>query len=82
MRKILAIIVLTLAAGALPAQEKYVPSAENLANREWFRDAKFGLFIHWGIYSMLADGEWVLTNKGLNEKELMRPELPGVLRCC
>ena len=69
MRKILAIIVLTLAAGALPAQEKYVPSAENLANREWFRDAKFGLFIHWGIYSMLADGEWVLTNKGLNEKE-------------
>lgn len=38
------------------AQEKYVPSQENLINREWFRDAKFGMFIHWGIYSMLADG--------------------------
>jgi alpha-L-fucosidase len=24
---------------------------------QWFRDAKFGMFIHWGIYSMLA-GEW------------------------
>lgn len=24
---------------------------------EWFRDAKYGLFIHWGLYSILA-GEW------------------------
>ncbi len=24
---------------------------------EWFRDAKFGLFVHWGPYSRLA-GEW------------------------
>ena len=54
------------------AQEKYVPSQENLINREWFRDAKFGMFIHWGIYSMLADGEWVLTNKSLNEAEYQK----------
>ena len=54
------------------AQEKYVPSQENLTNREWFRDAKFGMFIHWGIYSMLADGEWVLTNKSLNEAEYQK----------
>jgi alpha-L-fucosidase len=24
---------------------------------QWFRDAKFGMFVHWGLYSMLA-GEW------------------------
>ena len=24
---------------------------------DWFRDAKFGMFIHWGPYSQLA-GEW------------------------
>lgn len=24
----------------------------------WFRDARFGLFIHWGIYSIPAKGEW------------------------
>ena len=54
------------------AQKKYVPSQENLTNREWFRDAKFGMFIHWGIYSMLADGEWVLTNKSLNEAEYQK----------
>jgi len=27
------------------------------ADMEWFREAKFGMFIHWGLYSQLA-GEW------------------------
>lgn len=35
-------------------------------NREFFKQAKFGMFIHWGLYSLLA-GEW----KG------KRTELPG-----
>jgi len=26
-------------------------------NREWFKQAKFGLMIHWGLYSILS-GEW------------------------
>lgn len=26
-------------------------------NLHWFKDAKFGLFIHWGLYSQTA-GEW------------------------
>jgi alpha-L-fucosidase len=45
------------------AQEKYTPSPENLKNREWFENARFGLFIHWGVYSVLADGEWVMNNR-------------------
>jgi alpha-L-fucosidase len=28
---------------------------------EWWRDAKFGMFIHWGLYSQLGRGEWVLA---------------------
>ena len=36
---------------------------------QWFRDAKFGMFIHWGIYSMLGKGEWVLFNERLDVKE-------------
>ncbi|MBQ1984839.1 MAG: alpha-L-fucosidase, partial [Clostridia bacterium] len=23
-------------------------------NREWFREAKYGMMAHWGLYSMLA----------------------------
>ena len=29
------------------------------ANRQWFKDARFGMFIHYGLYSQLGSGEWV-----------------------
>lgn len=28
---------------------------------QWWRDAKFGMFIHWGLYSSLGRGEWVMA---------------------
>ena len=39
--------------------------AERLAAREWFRDAKFGMFVHWGVYSQLGQGEWVMENRSI-----------------
>ena len=33
-------------------------------NLKWFNEARFGLFIHWGIYSIPAKGEWSLFNDG------------------
>src|ERR1044072_657312 len=45
------------------AQAKYTPTPNNLGARHWFQDARFGLFIHWGVYSVLEDGEWVMQNK-------------------
>lgn len=51
------------------AQEKYVPSPENLEARKQFQDNKFGIFLHWGLYSMLAQGEWVMTNQNLDHME-------------
>jgi alpha-L-fucosidase len=47
---------------ASQAQTPTVPP-ERLAAREWFRQAGFGLFIHWGVYSQLGQGEWVMQNK-------------------
>ena len=29
------------------------------ANLQWFKDARFGMFIHYGLYSQLGKGEWV-----------------------
>lgn len=40
--------------------QAYIPSAGNLAAREKFQDDKFGVFIHWGVYSVLGNGEWVM----------------------
>jgi alpha-L-fucosidase len=45
---------------AARAQGSYQPSKENLQARQWFQDAKFGMFVHWGIYSELGSGEWVM----------------------
>ena len=54
---------LPLAALRAADEPAYKPTPENLKAREWFRDARFGLFIHWGIYSVLGEGEWVMNNK-------------------
>ncbi len=51
------------------AQPGYTPTKENLEARKEFQDNKFGIFLHFGLYSMLADGEWIMTNKDLNYKE-------------
>lgn len=29
-----------------------------MANTKWFEDARFGMFIHWGLYAVHAKGEW------------------------
>jgi alpha-L-fucosidase len=29
------------------------------ANLQWFKDAKYGLFMHYGLYALLEQGEWV-----------------------
>jgi len=50
------------------AQTTYTPSPENIKSREWFQDSKFGLFIHWGVYSVLGDGEWVMNNQKIDKK--------------
>lgn len=38
------------------AQPDYQPTAENLKARREFQDARFGMMVHWGIYSSLAGG--------------------------
>ena len=36
---------------------------------QWWRDAKIGMFVHWGLYSLLGRGEWVRFNEQIPEKE-------------
>ncbi|HZP82686.1 MAG TPA: alpha-L-fucosidase, partial [Chthonomonadaceae bacterium] len=41
--------------------------AQFAARTKWWREAKFGMFIHWGIYSVPADSTDVNGNKGVGE---------------
>ena len=49
--------------------QDYVPTPENLQARKEFSDMKFGIFLHWGIYSMFAQGEWYMHNANIDWRE-------------
>ncbi len=67
---VMPVLLFALAAAApAAAQSAYTPAAENLKAREWFQQAKFGLFVHWGVYSVLGDGEWVMNNQKIPIKD-------------
>jgi alpha-L-fucosidase len=54
------------------APSSYRPSPENLKARQDFQNMKFGMFIHWGVYSVLGDGEWILHDRKLQLNEYER----------
>lgn len=38
-------------------------------NTEWFRHDRFGMFIHWGLFSMPAKIEWVKTTEQISDED-------------
>lgn len=64
-RLLLAATLLTLPGQQSMAQTEYVPTPENLQSRQDFADMRFGIFLHWGLYSMFAQGEWYMQNAGI-----------------
>jgi len=37
----------------------------------WFCEARFGMFIHWGLYAIPARGEWVRNNEEMSKEDYM-----------
>lgn len=72
MKKLLIILTFFFAFAAQTSAQTYTPTAGNLAARKTFQDLKFGLFIHWGIYSELGRGEWVMNNDHISYKNYKR----------
>ena len=52
------------------------PTTSTVEDRErrmqWWHAAKFGMFIHWGLYSTLSRHEWVMENEGISVSEYER----------
>jgi len=72
MRKFLLAIFLLAFLFSGFSQSAYTPTAENLQARKWFDSARFGMFIHWGAFSVLGDGEWVMNNRNIRVPEYTR----------
>ncbi|MBC7234835.1 MAG: alpha-L-fucosidase, partial [Chloroflexi bacterium] len=61
---------------AIPQPRSQRPGARTDPRLNWFRDAKFGLFIHWGLYALLA-GTWQGQKvPGIGEWIMYRAQIP------
>lgn len=60
--------VLSLLVATMAIAQGYQPTPENIAVRQRMANHRFGIFLHWGIYSTYAQGEWYL-NSGINKDE-------------
>jgi len=72
MKKSLLLLVWLIAAGqpVFTQQKSWSETEEQRTQRmQWWEDARFGMFIHWGIYAEAARGEWVKTVEEMTEEE-------------
>ncbi len=54
--------------GGMKSPELTLPTEK----KQWWRDAKIGMFVHWGLYSILGRGEWVRFNEKIPDEEYTR----------
>src|SRR5437870_8709622 len=43
--------------------------ADRARRMQWWHEARFGMFVHWGLYSVLGRHEWVMENEGIPVSE-------------
>ena len=73
LRLVMVIVTLTMAYEAnAQTGGGYEPTAENLAAREAFVNDRFGVFIHWGLYSMYGHGEWYQYKEDIDYREYQK----------
>ncbi len=44
-------------------------AADRARRMKWWHDARFGMFIHWGVYSTIGRHEWAMENEGIPTSE-------------
>ncbi len=64
-------LLFTLSTAPLFSQQhkEFALSAEKAERMQWWTEARFGMFIHWGLYALPARHEWVMSNEQMSKKE-------------
>lgn len=76
---------LHVSAGAPGSRVNSTAEIDRAKRLKWWNEARFGMFVHWGLYSVLGRHEWVMENEAIpvSEYELLadrfRPK-PDVAR--
>ena len=72
---VLAFFTVAFTLSLASAQQKKLGSeteAQKKQRMKWWTDARFGMFIHWGLYSQAARHEWVKHNEHLTNEEYQK----------
>ena len=73
MKKVLRLFMLLLFMQTVAFSQ--TPAVDNAAKMDWWKDAKFGLFVHWGLFSV-AGGEWKGKPYKGNEHFMLYEKIP------
>src|SRR5512136_2827568 len=55
-----------------PAQLPKETEAQKTQRMQWWTDARFGMFIHWGLYALPARHEWVKNAEGMTNEQYQK----------
>ncbi len=75
LRKLFLIALIASIAVSTSAQKKRIGNetpAQKKKRMEWWTDARFGMFIHWGLYSQAARHEWVKHNEHMTNEQYQK----------
>ena len=65
-------ILLLIISQISPAQLPKETDAQKMQRMKWWTDARFGMFIHWGLYAMPARHEWVKNRERLTNEQYQK----------
>ncbi len=65
-------ILLLIITQTTPAQLPKETEAQKMQRMKWWTDARFGMFIHWGLYAMPARHEWVKNRERLTNEQYQK----------
>src|SRR5512140_3160871 len=65
-------LVAALLAGAAGRPAGAETEVERQARMKWWTEARFGMFIHWGLYALPARHEWVKNNEHIRDVDYQK----------
>jgi alpha-L-fucosidase len=75
MKKLSAILFMVMVVTMPSFTQKKIwdeTEAQKTARLSWWTDARFGMFIHWGLYAQAARHEWVKKNERMTNEEYQK----------
>nr|WP_319512289.1 alpha-L-fucosidase [uncultured Draconibacterium sp.] len=75
MKRAITLIMLILVVNQLAFSQKKIwdeTQEEKTERMKWWTDARFGMFIHWGLYAQAARHEWVKKNERISDEDYQK----------